>query len=198
MSMYKDYKNSGGFAGMSKPFQDWLCLDMTPEDLEWGKQQLAKVLAAGNTAPDRNFGNKSAGFAAERVFDRWLNEEGIAHTWNSDPVDRTPDFEIRGATIDLKTHVTNGGPRPHYDANLTEEQRVNSGHRDWYLFAKLDKSNMTDLWILGLQTEAVILEKGVYYREGQVTRLKMDAPCDCWCIRFDELIKLPEWLGEYG
>jgi hypothetical protein len=192
MSIYKD----GGFAGMSKPFQRWPLLEMTADDMAWGKSQLAKVLAAGNTAPDRNFGNKAAGFAAERVVDRWLSERGINHTWDNHPTSRRPDFQIGGQTIDLKTHSTAGPPQDWYDANLTEEQRQNSGDCDWYLFAKLDRSNMTDLWLLGFQTLPVILEKGVFYNKGEITRSKMDVPADCWCIRYRELIKPLDWLGE--
>lgn len=193
MSIYKD---DGGFAGMSKPFQRWPVLEMTAEDLAWGKDQLAKVLAAGNTAPDRNFGNKAAGFAAERVIDHWLTEQGFIHTWDNHPRSRRPDFEIGGLTIDLKTHITAGQPRGNYDADLTDEQRKKSGERDWYLFAKLDRSNMTDLWLLGFQTLATIMTAGVFYKKGEITRTKMKAPVACWCIKYDELIKPLDWLGE--
>lgn len=189
-----------GFAGMSAPYQRWPLLEMTPADLEWGKQQLTKVRASGNLAPDRNFGNKSAGFAAERVVDRWLTERGIPHTWDDNPKSRLPDFEIYALTIDLKTHITIGEAQPSYDANLTEEQRIKSGPRDWYLFAKLDRSNMTDLWLLGFQTLKSIMTKGVFYRKGEMTRakVKMEAPVDCWCIAYEELIKPPEWLEKYN
>lgn len=180
-----------------RPPQRWPLLEMTPADLTWGEQHLAKVLAAGNTAPDRNFGNKAAGFAAERVVDRWLTERKIKHTWNNHPTARLPDFEISDFSIDLKNHTTGGAPQGGYDADLTEEQRQGSGERDWYLFTKLDRGNMTDLWVLGFQTLKVIMTTGVFYKKGEITRTKLDAPVDCWCIRYNELIKPLEWLGEH-
>lgn len=184
------------FAGISDIYQRWPCLDMTAEDLAWGKKHLEKVLAAGKTAPSRNFGERAAGFSAERVVDRWLAERGILHNWDDDPKNRLPDFEIRGLTIDLKNHTTIGQPKDDYDANLTDRQRINSGPRDWYLFSKLDKSNMRDLWLLGFQTLDVIMSKGVFYHKGDLTRGNMDAPVDCWCIRFDELVPVEKWLEE--
>lgn len=190
-------RKRSNFAGMSTTYQQWTCLEMTAEDLEWGEQHLKKVLAAGKTAPSRNFGDRAAGFSAERVVDRWLTAQGVEHDWDDDPKNRLPDFQINGLTIDLKNHTTVGSPKADYDANLTERQRINSGPRDWYLFSKLDKSTMRDLWVLGFQTYAVMMDKGVFYREGEITRKNMNAPVDCWCIRFDELIKPTDWLGEY-
>lgn len=186
------------FAGISEPYQRWPCLEMTAEDLAWGEQHLAKVIAAGKTAPSRNFGNRSAGFAAERVVDRWLTERNITHAWDDDPKNRLPDFEIYGLTIDLKNHTTNGMPQPGYDVDLTDRQRINSGPRDWYLFSKLDQSTMQDLWVLGFQTYDEIMSKGVFYKEGEMTRTKLKAPVDCWCIAYNELIKPLKWLGEYN
>jgi hypothetical protein len=191
-------KKAAGFAGMSAPYQEWPILVMTPEDLEFGKQQLARVKASGKTAPDQNFGDRVAGFAAEWTVDRWLTAQGIPHTWNNDPKDPKADYFMGGLSIDLKTHATVGGPRGHYDTNLTEAQRTGSGERDWYLFAKLDKTNMTDLWLLGFQTEKVIMADGVFYRKDEITRQKMNAFVDCWCIRYRELINPLEWIEKYA
>ena len=189
---------STGFAGMSKPYQDWPLLEMTDEDMAWGEEHLRKVKASGKTAPDQDFGNLRAGFAAERVVDRWLTTQDISHTWNNSPRDPEHDYWLGDLRVDLKTHTTAGEPRGHYDADLTESQRRGSGERDWYLFAKLDRSNMTDLWLLGFQTEQVIMTKGAFYRKGEITRTKLTAPVDCWCIQYQELIKPLKWLGEYN
>jgi hypothetical protein len=170
---------------------------MTEKDRAFGKRQLKKVMASGRTAKSREFGERWAGFSAERVVDRWLKEQKIRHVWNKDPNDPKQDFEFGETLVDLKTHVTMGNPKGDYDANLTEKQRRGSSPRDWYLFAKLSKANLTDLWVLGFQTEEVIMSKGVFYREGEITRKDMAAPVDCWCIAYEELIKPFDWLGEY-
>jgi hypothetical protein len=188
-----------GFAGMSKPYQDWVCLEMTAPDLEWGKQQLAKVKASGKTAPDQDFGEMSVGFAGERVVDRWLTEEGYNHIWHHNPIDPKPDFEFAQVTADLKTHVTLGPPKKHYQTNVTDDQIIRSGSsQDWYLFGKLDSGCRQDYWVLGFLTPQTLVTKGKFYREGEITETKMDAKCDCWCIAYDELIKPLKWLGEHS
>lgn len=184
-----------GFAGMSKSCQRWPLLEMTPADLKWGDQQLRKVRAAGKTAPDRDFGDLRAGFAAEKVIDRWLTEKGIDHVWNNDPIDPQQDYEFGSLLVDLKTHVSLGGPKPEYTVQLSEEQRQGSSARDWYMFAKLDSSNMTDLWLLGFQTEAVIMSEGQFYRKGEI-RKKMTVYFDCWCLEYQALVEPADWLAK--
>lgn len=183
------------FAGMSDPYRDWVCLEMGADDLEYGKQQLAKVRASGKTAPDQDFGQISAGFAGERVVDRWLTEKGISHKWNNNPNDPLPDFEFDQVTVDLKTHVTLGPPKKHYQTNVTADQVNRSGgNQDWYLFGKLEKSRRKDFWVLGFLKCPELITQGKLYREGETTESNMYCRCDCWSIEYNQLANPDEWL----
>lgn len=172
-------------------------LYMTPDDFEYGAQQLAKVRGAGNTAPDDDFGNLALGFAAERPVDAWLNSIGIEHSWNNAARDRDPDFVIQGQTVDLKTAGSKGGPKPEYECPLKESQRLNSVVPDWYLFARYNNLTEGDLWVIGFATEQTILERGAFTRKGNITPGGvMTAPCDCWTIQGKVAIPPERWLNE--
>ncbi len=183
-----------GFAGMSKPYQDWTQVIIEPEHWAAGKAHLK----GSNWQQMDKFGDQVMGFAAEHAVVDWFEQHDVDHNHSADPRGTDPDYTISGLTIDLKSVGSKGMPRPHYDANLAERQRLkDNGKIDWYLFGKYDNTTAGDFYILGFQTEQYILDNGAFYREGEITRQKMKAPRDCWCIRYDELIKPFEWLGEY-
>ena len=127
-----------------------------------------------------------------------LSSRGVEH--NHDPGHRNtdPDFTLAGLTVDLKSVSTVGMAQKKYEAPLAEKQRLKDGGKiDWYLFGKHDNTTAGDYFILGFQTEQYILDNGVFYSQGEITNRGMEAPVDCRCIEYKELIKPFKWLGEY-
>lgn len=191
MSIYKDT----GFAGMSKPFQEWPMTEITPQHWAAGKAHLA----GANQKYLRNFGNQALGFAAEHAVADWFWEQGIEHNHNPDPRNTKPDFTINGLTIDLKSRWSRVRPKPDYDGDLADEQRIKDqkkGTPDWYLFGFWNASTAGDYHIMGFQTLDVILDQGVFYVEGEMMRGGVPASADCWCLYYKQMIKPLEWLEE--
>jgi len=178
----------------SAPYSPWTMIEITKAHWALGEAHLegAKWKKA------IKFGDQAVGFAAEYAVADWLTSKEIIHDHNPDPRNTDPDFTIFGLTVDLKSVSTKGWPRPKYDANLADRQRLRDvGKVAWYMFGKYDNKTDGDYYILGLQTAQAIMSQGVFYRKGDMTRKKMEAPVDCWCIEYQELIKPLEWIEKY-
>ena len=183
---------STGFAGMSEPFQGWPLVEITPEHWAAGKAHLK----GSNWQHMRKFGDQVLGFTAEYAVADWFSSKGVVHNHNPDPTNTEPDFSIQGLMVDLKSVSTVGPPRKNYDADLAEHQRLkDDGKIDWYMFGKHDNTNTSDYYILGFQTEKVLLEVGAFYQEGEITRKGMNVQVDCWCIEYWRLVKPLDWLS---
>lgn len=190
---YWDIQEGGGYK--PKPPPEWTRIGITPEHWAAG----AAHLEGSNRKQMDKFGDQALGFAAEHAVADWFSMLGVEHHHDPDPLGTDPDFTIRGLTVDLKSVSSKGGPRKDYDANLAERQRLkDAGKINWYLFGKYDNTTEGNYYVLGFQSVEVILGQGVFYRKGDITRKKMKAPVDCWCIEYGRLIKPLEWLSQMG
>jgi len=174
-----------------KPKSGWIKIEITKEHWEAGIEHLQN----SNWQRMHRFGDQQLGFAAERAVADWFADQDIDPHYDPDPTGTRPDYSIHGLIVDLKSVSTKGRPQGNFDANLAERQRLqDDGKVDWYLFGKHDNRTEGDFYILGFQTEEVIMSKGVFYVQGEITRRGMPAPVDCWCIAYDDLVKPWEWL----
>lgn len=173
----------------------WIHLEVTLEDWEWAEEHLAAVRATGYKLGDSFGVNAEGGYAAERVLARYMDDCDIPYTWYNDPWDRREDFKICGQVIDLKNQTTAGKPQMGYDVDITRATAMGS-RRDLYLFTKINRHTRRDLWVLGFMGHEEYMSKAVYYNKGERTRTNMEAPNDCYCVRYNELTLWDVWMVE--
>ncbi len=174
-----------------KPASRWPMIQITAKHWEMGRRHLK------GADRDRliNFGDQKLGFAAEYAVADWFRDQGVDPHHNPDPRGTDPDYTINGFKVDLKSVSTKGYPRRDHDANLAERQRKKDiGKIDFYLFGKHDKRTDGDYYIVGFLPADMITEIGQYYDKGDITRCNMNAPANCWCVQYGDLVDPSEWL----
>ncbi|MDH3466204.1 MAG: hypothetical protein OES26_09900 [Gammaproteobacteria bacterium] len=171
----------------------WPVIEITRKHWATGKAHLEN----SNQQYLKNFGDQAMGFAAEYAVEDWFTGQGIECNHNPNPKNTDPDFTIKGRTIDLKSRQSKMPPRRDFDSSLAENQRIkdeDKGAPDWYLFGYWNNTTEGEYHLMGFQTLPVILDLGVYYNQGDITRGGMRAPVDCWYIYNQELVNAEEWL----
>jgi len=186
-------------------------LTVTPQDLEWGRVQCAKL--------DRRYGKRRfpteehddsrwRGSVADRVVERYLREICRApFNWFPDGGYGAPDYQINHATAELKTCVRNVPPLASYAVKYPAngyDRRPDEAAADAVCFASYERVplGLDVVWFLGGYDRKPFLRIARFVARGETVDMRPDgspfiASDDLYTLEIGDNLTAPRsWLRD--
>ncbi len=177
--------------------EEWISGVVSHQILSWAKEKRrVRDLSYGVRYDIEPWHMRYLGEAGERCFNGWLDRLHVPHTWIDDNPATSPDFIVRGISVDVKVSSRNVPARPEWNQSITAE-RAHEPYIDWFFLATYHIPARR-LSLMGAISRESVISLGRFCPGGTAihSHYTVAEGHEVYSVEYRDLIGPLRWIGQ--